>query len=107
MLLSRKTAAGFGILEHIEPLEEGELVAGDEIGVVVADQVRRMDGLGTKAQVRNGHGAGFLRVVDEVALGEIVGLFADDLDRVLVRAHCAISAQAEEHTADGVIAFND
>jgi hypothetical protein len=66
-------------------------VAGDELGLV--DQVRRADRLGAKAQVRDGDRAGFLRVVHEVALGVVVGLFTDDLDRVLVRADGAVCAQ--------------
>ena len=66
-----------------------------------ADQVGRADRFGAKAQVRDGHRAGFLRVVDEVTLGVIVGFFADDLDRVLVGADGAIRAQAEEDAAHG------
>ena len=104
--VQQENAVGFGIFEHVELLQESELVAGDEIGIVVADQVRRVDRFGAKAQVRNGHGAGFLGVVDEIALREIAGFLADDLGGVLVGAHCAISAQTEEYAAHGIIAFN-
>ena len=65
-------------------------MAGHEVRLVRFDEIRCADGFWSKAQVRHGHRAGFLRVVVEVALGEVVGLFADDLDRVLVRADCAV-----------------
>ena len=61
--------------------------------------------LGPEAQVRGGDGAGLLRVVDEVALRVVVGLFADDLDGVLVGAHGAIGAQAVEQGAHGAGLF--
>ena len=32
--VEQEDAAGLGILEHVEPLQEGELVAGDEIGAL-------------------------------------------------------------------------
>src|SRR5207253_1712351 len=67
--------------QHIETLEEIELVASDEIRRL--DQVRCVDRLRTEAQVRDGHRARLLRVIDEVALGVQVRLGADDLDRVL------------------------
>ena len=79
-------------------------MAGDKLGL--ADQVRRADRLGSKAQVRDGDRAGFLRVVDEVTLGVVVGFFTDDLDRVLVGAHCTISTQTPEYTADGLGGFD-
>ena len=48
-----------------------------------------------------GDGAGFLGIVNEVALGEVVGLFADDLDGVFVRADGAVGAETDEDaTAD-------
>ena len=52
--------------------------------------------------MRDGDGAGLLRVVDEVALGVVVGVLADDLDGVLVGAHGAVGAEAEEQRADGL-----
>ena len=69
-------------------------MAGDEVGL--GDQVAGADRLGAEAQVRDGDGAGLLRIVDEVALGEVVGILADDLDGVLVGAHGAVRAQAVE-----------
>ncbi len=70
-------------------------MAGQEVGLV--DQVGAADRLRAEAQVRDGHRAGLLRVVDEVALGVVVGRLADDLDRVLVGADRAVGAQAVEH----------
>ena len=65
-------------------------MAGHKICLVRLDEIRRADGSRSKSQVRDGHSAGFLRVVLEVTLCKIIGLFTDDLDRVLVRAYCAI-----------------
>ena len=58
---------GLGELEHVDPLEEAELVAGHEVGVV--DQVGRVDRPRAEAEVRDGDRARLLGVVDEVALG--------------------------------------
>ncbi len=52
----------------------------------------------------DGDRAGLLGVVDEVALGEVVGLLTDDLDRVLVGADRAVRAEAEEEAAEDVVA---
>ena len=67
---SRKTPPGSRVLEHVEALEEVELVAGDERRL--RDQVRRADRPRPEAQVRDRHRAGLLRVVDEVALRAVV-----------------------------------
>jgi hypothetical protein len=60
-----------------------------------------MDRLGTEAQVRDGAGAGLLRVIHEIPLGKVPGLLSDDLDRVLVCAYCAVRAEAVEQAAHG------
>ena len=70
-------------------------MAGDEVGAV--DQVRRVDRPRAEPHVRDGDRAGFLRVVDEVALGVHRRVFADDLDRVLAGADRAVAAQSVEH----------
>ena len=57
---------GHGHRQHVDPLGEVELVAGDEVGLV--DQVRALDRPRAEADVRRGHRAGLARVVDEVAL---------------------------------------
>ena len=69
-------------------------MAGHEVGS--GNEIVGADGLRAEAQMRNRHRAGFLRVVDEIALSIIVGVLANDLDRVLVRAHRAVRAQPVE-----------
>ena len=83
------------VLEHVDLVQELELMAGDEAGAI--DQVGRADRTRARAQVRDRDRAGLLRVVDEVALHVEVGLLADDLDRVLVGADRAVGAEAVEH----------
>ena len=56
-----------------------------------------------KSQVRDRHRSRLLRVVHEVTLRKIVRLLADDLDRVLVRADCAVRPEAHEHAAPHVL----
>ena len=92
-----KVAPSRAELQRVVALEKAELVHGDEVRLV--DQVRTVDGRGAEAQVRDRARAGLLRVVDEVALHEAVGLFADDLDRVLVGTDGAVAAEAPEHGA--------
>ena len=60
-------------------------------------------GRGAEAEVGDGHRPRLLGVEDEVALGEEVGLLADDLDRVAVGAHSAVRAEAVEEGAHGVL----
>ena len=67
------------------------------------NQVRALDWTRTKTQVRYGHRAGFFRVVDKVALRVVWSFFTDDLDRVLVGAHGAVSAQPPEDGAHLVV----
>ena len=90
--------------EHVVAFEENPLMAGHEVGF--GDQIARPDRLRPETQVRNRHRARLLRVVDEVALSVVVGVFADDLDRVLVRAHGAIRAEAVEHGSHHVVGLD-
>ena len=89
---------GGGDAEYVEALEEAELVARDEVRL--PDQVGRAHGSRTEAQVRHGDRTGLLRVVHEVALPEAVVVLGQDLDRVLVRPHRAVGAEAVEHGPD-------
>ena len=66
-------------------------VACDEIGLV--DVVRALYLLVAEAQMADGNAAGLLRVVLEVCLNVLVGVVADDLDGVLVRADGAVAAK--------------
>ena len=65
-----------------------------------------MNRLLAETQVRGGHRSRLLRVINEVALHIQFGLFADDLDGVLVGAHRPIRAQAEEHGAYRIHGFS-
>lgn len=81
---------GFG--QHLGTrFQEDPLVAGDEVGRL--DQVGQADRLGPETQVRRRNSAGLLGIVEEIALGVVVGLLTDDTDRVVVGAHCAVRAQ--------------
>ena len=82
--------------EHVDPLEQPELVAADEARLL--HEVGRPDRLRPEAEVRDRLRAGLLRVVDEVAL-RVQALVPEDLDRVLVRADRPVRAQAEEDRA--------
>ena len=65
--------------------------------------VRALDGLVAEAQVADGDAAGLLGVILEVGLDILVGVVADDLDGVLVRADGAVAAEAPEHAAHGAL----
>ena len=85
-------------LEHVNALEEAELVASNKVGT--RNQVAGTDGTRAEAQVRGGDGAGFLRVVNEVSLSVVLRVLTDDLDGILVRAHGAIGTKSVEEGAD-------
>ena len=87
-----------GELDDLGPLEQTELVARDEVRPL--DEIGGANRLGTEPQVGDGDRPRLLGVVDEVALGEQVRAFADDLDRRLVRADGPVRAEPEEHRLD-------
>ena len=99
--VQQEGAARHRVLEHVVALEEAELVAGHEVRLL--DEVGGADGAGAEAQVGDRDGARLLGVVDEVALGVVLRLLADDLDGVLVGAHRAVGAEAEEDGAHAVV----
>src|SRR6202044_1767303 len=101
--VEEENCAGLGGSEDVDLLEELELMAGYEVGA--RDEVGGADGLGPEAEVRGGEGAGLLGVVNEVALGVVGGLGADDLDGVLVGAYRAVRTEAIEEGTDGAGAF--
>ena len=101
--VEQEDRARHGRFQHVHLLEEAEVVAGHKAGA--RDQVGGADRVGPEAQVRGGHRAGLLRVVDEVALRVVRRLAADDLDGVLVGAHGAVGAQAVEERAHGLGIF--
>ncbi len=104
MVVRRKVPPSSRLREHVVLVEEGEVVAGDEVGLV--DQVGGDNLVLAETQMAGGDRARFLGVVDKVALGGVVGLGADDLDGVLVGADCAVGAQAVEHGPDDVLALD-
>ncbi len=71
-------------------------MAGDDVGLVWADLIGRADRARAETQVRDSYRSGLLRVVDEVALRVVIGLLANDLDRILVRADRAVGTQTPE-----------
>ncbi len=83
--------------EQIVALDEHRLVTGHKAGHALLHQIAGADVGFAEAQVRHRHRAGFLRVVNEVALGLKLGGFADDLDRVLVGRHGAVGTEPPEH----------
>ena len=95
--VEQEHAAGLAVLEHVVALEERPLVTGQELRF--GDEVAGANHIRPEAQVRHGDRAGFLRVIDEVALGVEAGLVADNLDRVLVGTHRAIRAESVEQAA--------
>ena len=91
------------ILEQFDLVDQVELVAGDEICGL--NQVRRMNRLRPKTQMRYRARTGLLRVIDEVALAMQVGVLANDLDAVLVRADRAVGTHAEKQRARDAFAL--
>ena len=102
--IEQEDRARRGVLEHVELVEEGELVAADE--PCLLHQITGARRPRAEAQVRDGHRPRLLRVVDEVALGVVVRLLADDLDRVLVRPDSAVGAETEEDRSHHVVALD-
>jgi len=78
-------------------------MARDEVGF--SNEIRRANGLGSKAQMRSSNRATLFRVINEVALHVIVRARPDDLDGILVRAHGAIRAEPIEQRADRTRVF--
>jgi hypothetical protein len=102
--VQQEDGARRGELEHLVPIEEAELMACDEVGA--ADEVGGSNRAGAEAEVRDRHRAGFLRVVDVIALRVVLGLLADDLDRVLVRADGPVGAEPEEDGAGTLLGID-
>ena len=97
--------AVLGLGEHVVLLDEGEVVARDEVRV--GAEVRAADRLVAEAEVGDREAARLLGVVLEVALRVVVGVGADDLDRVLVRADGAVRAEAVEHALVAALVGED
>ena len=92
---------GRGDIEHVKAVEEFPLVHADEIGA--AHEIGAADRARAEAEVGNRDGPRLLRVVNEIPLGEIVRLLADDLDGVLVGTDGSIRPQAVKDGAGHII----
>ena len=79
-------------------------MTGDKLGL--PQKIGRPDGPGPEPEVRDGDRPGLLGIIDVIALGEIVRLFPDDLDRIFVGPHCSVRTKAEENSAYHVLAFD-
>ncbi len=100
LTVDHEHAARLNVTHDREALRDvGRVVAGDEVGLV--DVVRTLDGLVAEAQMADGDAAGLLGVILEVGLDILVGMVADDLDGVLVRADGAVAAKTPELALDG------
>ena len=88
--IEQKRGARHGRVQHVQPFQEGKLMASDKVRLV--HKVAGANRFRTEPQVRDGHRTGFLRVIHEVALRIVRSVFADDLDRILVRAYRTVCA---------------
>ena len=100
LAVDQEGAARLDVADHLEALNDvAGVVASDKVGL--GHVVRRTDRRIAKAQVRDGDAAGLLGVVLEVGLDVLVGVVADDLDRVLVGADGTVATQTPELALDG------
>ena len=100
LAVDQEGAARLDVADHLEALNDvAGVMAGDKVGL--GHVVRRTDRRITKAQVRDGDAAGLLGVVLEVGLDVLVGVVADDLNRVLVGADGTVATQTPELALDG------
>ena len=74
-------------------------MAGNEVSLV--DIVGALYRVVAETKVGDGDTARLLRVILEVSLDVLIGVVADDLDGVLVRADCAVAAETPELALDG------
>ena len=104
-LLGRPLAVDHEGAARLHVLHDGEVLR-DVAGVMASNEVRLINIVGAadravaEAEMRNRHAARLLGVVLEVGLHILVGVVADDLDGVLVRADRAVAAQAPELALD-------
>ena len=96
--VEQEDSALLQVVEHRIAADVCRIVAGHEVGMV--DEPGHVEVALAEAQVADRDAAGLLRVVGEVGLGVLVGVVADDLDRVLVGADGTIGTETVEHAAD-------
>ena len=102
LTVDEEHAAGLYVAHDGEALGD---VSGNMAGnkVCLVDVVGTLYGLVAEAQMADGNAARLLRVVLEVRLNVLVGVVADDLDGVLVRADRAVAAQTPELALNGAL----
>ena len=72
------------------------------------DVVGGMDGLVAESQVASRKTAGLLGVILEICLDIFVRVVANDLNGVLVRAHCTVGAESPELAGDrGIVSGHE
>ena len=101
--VEQESCTRFGNLQNVYFRHEGKLVAGNKI--CFADQISRFNRVIGETQVRGGHGAGFARIVNKIALAVFAGVFSNDFDGIFIGTDRTVSTQAEEHGADNVFGF--
>ena len=90
--------------QDILSLEEACLVASDE--ACLSNQIGSLDRIRPETEVRNGLGARFVRIVNEIALGVAPGILGDDFHAVLVGPDRSVSAEAVEDRAGDAVGFD-
>src|SRR5699024_7147536 len=86
------------LLHHVVLVNIGRIVACHK--VCLMDQVCRFDRQLTETEVRHCNTAGLLGVIVKVSLCVHICVVTDDLDGVLVRSDCTVSAESPEFTVD-------
>ncbi len=95
LAVQQERAAGLYVVDDLVALEDVRgVVTCNEVCLV--DVVGALYGLVTETQVGNGDAAGLFGVILEVCLDILIGMVADDLDGVLVRADGAVAAETPE-----------
>ena len=102
LAVNKEYTAGLNVVNHLVALcYIRRVVAGNKVGLVYV--IGALYRLIAETQVRNGNTAGLLGVVLEVCLYELVGVVADDLDGVLVRANGTVAAETPELTFNSAL----
>ncbi len=94
LAVQQEASTGFQILNHVIHIYIRRLMACDKI--CLRNIVGGLDRFVPETQMGNRQAAGFLGIVGEIALRVHIGVIADDLDGVLVRADGAVCAKAPE-----------
>jgi hypothetical protein len=103
VVLIRKVAPGLAALSRSSCLTNSHWWQATKLALF--NQVGGADGVWPKPQVGHGDRAGLLGVVDKVALGVVVRIFADDFDGVLVGPHRTVGPQTVEHGPHHAVGF--